>query len=95
MTVKSGAAIFTLQTSDAENDPLVYTCNVTDSFVPLQCLSGKRIYFYFIVQFLGLINRFSLLCICTFLFLFNQEHFFLYKNIFDLFFVCLQMVSYQ
>ncbi|XP_060589499.1 uncharacterized protein LOC132744737 isoform X2 [Ruditapes philippinarum] len=39
MTVKSGATIFTLQTSDAENDPLVYTCNVTDSFVPLQCLS--------------------------------------------------------
>ena len=40
MTVKSGATIFTLQTSDAENDALVYSCNVTDSFVPLQCLSG-------------------------------------------------------
>ncbi|XP_053400373.1 protocadherin-like protein [Mercenaria mercenaria] len=39
ITVGDGDVIFTLQTSDNENDPLVYSCSVTNNFVPLQCLS--------------------------------------------------------
>lgn len=40
MSVSTGYVIFTLQTSDDENDELDYSCSVANSLNPLQCLSG-------------------------------------------------------
>ncbi|KAL4229798.1 hypothetical protein ACF0H5_010189 [Mactra antiquata] len=39
MSYFNGDIIFTLRTSDAENDPLVYSCIVDNSFVPIHCAS--------------------------------------------------------